>query len=383
MLGLGSNISKTGKLGVHDLGIVTSNLVLKHNYDLSSVQPLSDGAASFNGTSDYITMGDVCDIGSSVDFSIALWVYLPEATSQYLISKYVDANNFWYVRTQGADQIQFYSKVDGSVVMDRGGGGALSQNTWHHVALTVDRSDGSTGFKIYYNGVLKVSGAASVTDLDNSGNLYFGRADANYTGGYMCNVGIWNAVLTQAQIKSIMWKNYAGLTSSETADLVSWWNLDTAYDSSVFDNHHNAGDTLGSELITNGSFTGVADETDVITLSGWAAYSTPTSRNVVDNKLVIVTTGANQGAKYIVSLSSGTYKLSVDVTGDTGAGGIYILTDSSTTYSITTSVGTVEYYFYASSSTIIYFRAANNLAGTTSYTNISVKLVNGNSGTLS
>ena len=180
-----------------------------------------------------------------------------------------------------------------------------------------------------------------------------------------------------------MWKNYAGLTSSEKTDLVSWWNLDTAYDSSVFDNHHSAGDTLGSELIINGSFTDVADETDVVTLSGWATYNTPTSRNVVDNKLVIVTTGANQGAKYTVSLSSGTYKLSVDVTGDTGAGGIYISTDSSTTYSITTSVGTVEYYFYASSSTVIYFRAANNLAGTTSYTNISVKLVNGNSGTLS
>jgi hypothetical protein len=25
-----------------------------------------------------------------------------------------------------------------------------------------------------------------------------------------------------------MWKNYAGLTSSETENLVSWWNLDSA-----------------------------------------------------------------------------------------------------------------------------------------------------------
>jgi len=46
-----------------------------------------------------------------------------------------------------------------------------------------------------------------------------------FYGGYLCNIGVWTGVLTQAQIKSIMWKNYAGLTSSETTNLVSWWNL--------------------------------------------------------------------------------------------------------------------------------------------------------------
>ena len=45
----------------------------------------------------------------------------------------------------------------------------------------------------------------------------------------MCNVGIWkDRVLTEAEIKSIMNKNYAGLTTSEKTSLVSWWNLDPA-----------------------------------------------------------------------------------------------------------------------------------------------------------
>ena len=237
MLGLGTSIAKSGKAGST---IVNDNLVLKHNYDGGIIHQVSTGAAFFDGTDDYITMGDVCDIGSSVDFSIALWVYLPEATSQYLISKYVDANNFWYIRTQGADQIQFYSKMSGSAVIDRGSGVALSQNTWHHVALTADRSDGSNGFKIYYNGVQQASGAANATDLDNAGNLYFGRVDTSYMGGNMCNVGIWNAVLTQAQIKSIMWKDYSGLTSSETTNLVSWWNLSA----DANDNHGSNNGTL-------------------------------------------------------------------------------------------------------------------------------------------
>jgi len=129
---------------------------------------------------------------------------------------------------------------------------------------------------------------------------------------------------------------------------------------------------LGSEEIVNGSFTGVANGTDVATLANWNDYNSPTSKNVVDNKLVIVAQGSNKGAYYdLGSLTAGTYKLSVDITGDVGAGGLFISATSS--HNITTSVGTVEYYFAASGSTLIFFRAAANNVGTTSYTNISVK----------
>ena len=44
--------------------------------------------------------------------------------------------------------------------------------------------------------------------------------------GYMCNAAVWNRVLTQAEVKSIWYKNYADLTSDEKTSLSSWWNLD-------------------------------------------------------------------------------------------------------------------------------------------------------------
>ena len=47
----------------------------------------------------------------------------------------------------------------------------------------------------------------------------------NNMNGYICNVAHWSVGLTQPQIKSIMNKNYAGLTDSEKTNLVSWWNL--------------------------------------------------------------------------------------------------------------------------------------------------------------
>ena len=401
MLGLGTSIAKSGKAGST---IVNDNLVLKHNYDGGIIHQVSTGAAFFDGTDDYITMGDVCDIGSSVDFSIALWVYLPEATSQYLISKYVDGNNFWYIRTQATDQIQFYSKIsDGeggsTVAMDRGGGGALSQNTWHHVALTADRSDGSAGFKIYYNGVLQVSGAANATDLDNAGNLYFGRVDTSYMGGNMCNVGIWNAVLTQAQIKSIMWKDYSGLTSIEKTNLVSWWNLDSTIDSTdtaghgdttVYDNHHGAGDTLGSELVTGD------DSTFSGTSSNWTAVGT-SSLSYDSSKLISTIGGGSddddEGAQLEVtsSITAGkTYKITVDLwlgtysPSPTGQFRVY-LGGVQAQVTLTTTQTTYTFYLTTSSTADlkIYQNDADDTEGTFFIDNVSMKLVNGNTGTLS
>ena len=52
-LGLGSNLSKGG---LTTPGIVTDNLVLKHNYAAGAVVPVSDGAAYFGGVSDKIAV---------------------------------------------------------------------------------------------------------------------------------------------------------------------------------------------------------------------------------------------------------------------------------------------------------------------------------------
>ena len=60
-----------------------------------------------------------------------------------------------------------------------------------------------------------------------------------------------------------MFKQYADLTSTEKTSLVSFWNLDEAYDSTSFvlDNHHGGGDTLSSNLWDNSA--------TVSTGSGW------------------------------------------------------------------------------------------------------------------
>jgi hypothetical protein len=64
----------------------------------------------------------------------------------------------------------------------------------------------------------------STTDflIHKADNMNAGDSEVK---GYVCNCALWQTDLTQPQIKSIMNKNYAGLTSSEKTNLVSWWNL--------------------------------------------------------------------------------------------------------------------------------------------------------------
>ena len=86
---------------------------------------------------------------------------------------------------------------------------------------------------------------------------------------YVANVFQYNIGLTQAQIKSIMNKNYDGLADSEKTNLVSWWNLDESHETNVagqgpivYDNHHSGLTTYGDELLNwDSNFTGTGIST--------------------------------------------------------------------------------------------------------------------------
>jgi len=243
MLGLGSNISKTGKLGVHDLGIVTSDLVLKHNYDLSSVQPLSDGAADINAdaaANEYIDVGAIPI--TTNDVSMSAWVYVTEFVDYAgVISNRKSGGAYQGVGIRTLNENTFSLAIDEATDgLTSSISGVKNTNQWYHVCGVMDRSGSQY---LYVDGVLEDSDDISnkADSLTHTTNFFIGK---NYGTtefrGYICNVGYWNRVLTQAEVKSIMNKNYAGLTSSEKTDLVSWWNLSA----DANDNHGSNNGTL-------------------------------------------------------------------------------------------------------------------------------------------
>tara|TARA_R100000664_G_scaffold3566_1_gene7842 strand:+ start:690 stop:1415 length:726 start_codon:yes stop_codon:yes gene_type:complete len=240
MLSLGSSLSRPS---ISKKSIVKDNLALMHDYTNHGIHQVSTGAAFFdNSNTDYITMGDVCDLGTT-DFTISYWVYLTVAGSQFIMGKRQGSNDYWFFGTNSGGGPRFLSTVGGSTAQDLSvsGGDPVPLRTWTHIAASFDR-DGLE--KIYINGVERASDSCNATDIDNTGDLTLGSfyAGANHMDdGYLCNVGIWSGkALSQAEIKSIMWKNYTDLTSAETTSLASWWNLSE----NANDNHGSNNGTL-------------------------------------------------------------------------------------------------------------------------------------------
>ena len=248
MLGLGNNLKKQG---LTTPGIITDSLVLKHKYDAGAVVPVSDGAAYFDGTDDYITMGDVTSFDGKDNLTISAWVKFLDTNAQAILTKgeYNNSSSsfsFDYEPSTSSGRLKFSVSNDRYDYLNNC---SLSTNgsKWHHLAVTYSNTTDETFF--YIDGVKNTptAGSGTYASISNtSKNLLIGDedGDTDFLKGYVCNIGTWESVLTQAQIKSIMNKNYAGLLDSEKTNLVSWWNLDSDY--IVGDTTHRVTDSHGS-----------------------------------------------------------------------------------------------------------------------------------------
>ena len=234
-LGLGTSLSKSGLITP---GIVTDSLVLKHNYAAGGVVPVSDGAAYLNiSNKDYIDCGTGIGtaLGDNYDggLSVALWFKantVDAADGLFSLEEDFTTGDYDFTIKFGTTDTGTIDLITGLKTGTTASSTTAFSDTssWHHVAGVYDGANNKQ--YLYLDGASPVETAQSVSgglDLDGLKTIIGGYYNENYTlDGYICNVGLWSAALTQAQIKSIMWKNYADLNSSETTNLVSWWNLD-------------------------------------------------------------------------------------------------------------------------------------------------------------
>ena len=257
-LGLGAGLSKSG---IVTPGIVTDNLVLKHKYDAGAVVPVSDGAAYFGGNSvdDYIDCGAVNLGTSGCSYGGWFWINSTQADQFATLvgqatydSDHIEGT---IIRFNNNDlQMSFGDNtngVDDTIAISNFLTTSGNTNTWKHIYATLSSgASGSLTSKLYVDGVLQVTDTSVNFEPQHSTiDFVIGKSkNLNHNDsallGYACNVSAYSAELTQAQIKSIMWKNYAGLTDSEKTNLVSWWNLDSDY--IVGDTTHRVRDSHGS-----------------------------------------------------------------------------------------------------------------------------------------
>ena len=208
---------------------VSDNRVLYHRYNTGSVVPVSDGAVILNGTSEYIDCGNGASLQiGATSMTYTAWVKSNGGDGEYIISKR-NSSEGSYSLYMTSNDIQFFVGTQAATITTSA---IVNNGLWHHVAAVYEYTGADdANVYLYIDGVLEVTDTSIDTDTNfaDDQNLYIGwrvtGSSTHYWDGNICNVGFWSGALTQAQIKSIMWKNYAGLLDSEKTNLVSWWNL--------------------------------------------------------------------------------------------------------------------------------------------------------------
>ena len=224
-LGIGASLGKTGLVTP---GIVTDNLVMKHNYAAGSVVPVSDGAAYFNGTNAAITTG--AKPVDTADATYCFWANSSASGENRGTFSHGNDDNGSFSMNHHLNRPLIY--LDGNLFQYWAAQTSLSSDgLWHHWAVVVDVSD-MTACKLYIDGTeIEQDSARSETyaHINTYGNIQFGKNNSNFYEGYLCNFGVWAGLLDQPEIKSIMNKSYAELSSDEKSykgGLQAWWNLD-------------------------------------------------------------------------------------------------------------------------------------------------------------
>ena len=223
-LGLKTSLSTTG---VTTPGIITDSLVMKHMYPAGAVVPLSDGAAYFvTANDDNIDITETTLLTNSGNVSIMFWwKYNGAGSSPWAALGHTSVANSQHLRFVGSGtnlKLESDTTSDEAVVTLNT---VFTDEQWHHYAIICTSGTAAC----FQDGVLCTISAAGMSDdttINLIGAQYNTTNDYNIDG-YLCNLGIWSRACTQAEIKSIMWKGYTDLISSESTSLTSWWALDT------------------------------------------------------------------------------------------------------------------------------------------------------------
>lgn len=163
---------------------------------------------SFDGTNDYVTMGDVLDMGTPQSFTLSAWVNHNTVTpgqTEVITAKSTGTVGYSF----GLMTADFLTCTlgDGVNTVTATAGTAMTLGTWHHVAAVVDR--GNQLLKLYLDGVAVGSaGTVLVTDMNNAQpfrigipSIYSGTASTdNAWDGFIDDVRVYARPLTLTEI---------------------------------------------------------------------------------------------------------------------------------------------------------------------------------------
>ncbi len=253
------------------------------------------GAVMFDGTNDYVEIGDQLDMGTS-DFSVSAWIKTQNTStsSQFVISKalYGSTAGRWWVGTNTGKVRCGFEFSTGSVGLDSLE--EVADGNWHNIVCAFDR-DGNLTISIdgEVDGSISISAGASdnlqntlplrigaYNNTDSSAMLFFeGVIDSvqvysralsadeilsNYQSGNIefqyrvsTDGNTWSDWLSDGVSTSdLSWNTLDNsyLYSTSDANLISYWPMDESTGSTVADVRGTSPGTASGTTIVSGKY---------------------------------------------------------------------------------------------------------------------------------
>lgn len=253
----------TGKNNGTATGLATTN----YTADVPFRDYLNILSMVFDGTDDWVDFGDVLDFERTDTFSIEFWFKTATAAVQALVAKGdVAATAGYEVSLDASGSVHFFAVNTPSTneLNVRTTATGFDDGAWHHCCVTYDGSSTPGGVNIYVDSTDEVLTTVTSSPLSasilNADPLRFGaRSDgADRLTGNMTQVGIFSAVLSQAQVDELFdngpvdkkqvsaWTNVVGHWHLGNCDTGSAGALTTTLDRSLGGND---GTTAGSPVV--------------------------------------------------------------------------------------------------------------------------------------
>lgn len=178
---------------------------------------------NFNGTTSYVDMGDVMDIGTS-SWTYSMWFNATNAFfTQTVFSKTIAAGvrgRIWVQIDNNKLLFGFDADATNVIIVETPSLSILA-NTWYHAVFVLDRND---KLKLYLNGSLvsltTTNGTNNLTSYSatnyNTNNPFrigvFTNSDnisaSQFYNGKIDEFNVWNRVLTTTEITELQTKYY-------------------------------------------------------------------------------------------------------------------------------------------------------------------------------
>ncbi|MBL4710509.1 MAG: T9SS type A sorting domain-containing protein, partial [Flavobacteriales bacterium] len=198
-------------------------------------------ALDFDGTNDYVALGNPAQLQITGDMTIEMWVkpdnfsarrnpYAKAYGGEGTITQEVSGTLSYYYGTAGSNTTPYQGF---------GSSTPLTLNEWNHIAIVRDL----TNMRLYWyiNGVLTSQTNANYATATSGGNsVFIGSGYVSNYDGQIDELRVWNTVRTQAEIRSKMCSKLSGLETG----LAAYYRFDTGSGSTLVDVSSNGLDGL-------------------------------------------------------------------------------------------------------------------------------------------